>query len=222
MSKIFVGETPISSVFMGGKRYGMKVGHDRLLPTGYTQLKYIEATGTQYIDTGVYCTSALAVSLKMQYTDIDTTSQYFGAILNNTGTFKRYHTGLAWNSLFIIALQTNEEVVSIPKNGSVNTFYMSSTECKINDTVATGDWSTNLPESLTFWLFYRNMGGGGYTQNYCKAKLYSCDMFENGVLVRNFIPVKRNSDNKIGLYDTVSKTFFTDANGGNFVGGDPV
>ncbi len=221
MSNIYVGETPISAVFMGGKRYGMRVGYDRLLPTGYTQLEYIEATGTQYIDTGIYCTSSLAVSLKIQYTNIIITSQYTGAILDN-GTLKRYHMGLEYDNTFTVGIR-NTYAVTVAKNSNINTFYISSAECKINDTTATGDWSTGLPESLTFWLFYRNAAGrSSWTQQYCRAKLYSCDMLENGVLVRDFIPAKRDSDNKIGLYDTVSKTFFTDANGGNFVGGDPV
>ena len=222
MSKIYVGETPISAVFMGGKRYGVRVGFDRLLPTGYTQLEYIEATGTQYIDTGIYCTSDLAVSLKIQYVDIDTTSQYFGAILDDSGLLKRYHCGINDEIRLHIGIQLSFPV-SLPYNLDKNDLYISSTKCQINDTVATDNWSINLPESLTYWLFYRNaVGRDSWTQNYCKAKLYSCDMLEDGVPVRNFIPAKRDSDNKIGLYDTVSKTFFTDANGGNFTGGDPV
>ena len=42
---------------------------------------------------------------------------------------------------------------------------------------------------------------------------------DNGVLVRNFIPAKRLSDNVLGMYDTVSGQFFTNAGTGTFTAG---
>ena len=53
-------------------------------------------------------------------------------------------------------------------------------------------------------------------------RLYALKMWTDSVLMRDFIPAKRKSDGMIGLYDLVSGTFFTDANGGNFTGGDEV
>jgi len=37
------------------------------LPTGYRQLEYIECTGTQYIDTGVYVSSDLKWYIEIQW-----------------------------------------------------------------------------------------------------------------------------------------------------------
>lgn len=222
MSKIYVGETPISAVFMGGKRYDAIMKPDSKVPTDYRQVEYIESTGTQYIDTGIYCSNMLSVSLKMQFTS-SVNNQFNGAILDDGGMLKRYHVGIPYDSsVFSIELQ-NTQVVTASSNININEYYISSTKCQINNIIKTGNWSTNLPDTLTFWLFYRNGAGReSWTHKYCQAKLYSCQMWENNNLVRDFIPVTRVSDLIIGLYDTVSKTFFTDANGGNFIGGDPV
>ena len=44
---------------------------------------------------------------------------------------------------------------------------------------------------------------GGY------MKLYYLKMYTDGQLVRDFIPVKRNSDGVYGLLDNITKNFFT-------------
>ena len=43
------------------------------------------------------------------------------------------------------------------------------------------------------------------------GRIYGSYAKQNGVLKYNMIPVRRNSDSKCGMYDTVSKTFFGSA-----------
>ena len=43
-----------------------------------------------------------------------------------------------------------------------------------------------------------------------------------GVMIADYIPAKRNSDNVLGMYDTVSGTFFTNQGTGSFVTGPEV
>ena len=51
-----------------------------------------------------------------------------------------------------------------------------------------------------------------------KARTYSCQIYDNDVLVRDFVPVKRKVDNMIGLYDTVNNRFYTSPNKTKFIG----
>ena len=52
-------------------------------------------------------------------------------------------------------------------------------------------------------------------------KIYYQKIWNNDVLIRNFIPCYRKSDDKPGMYDTVNDTFYTNAGTGEFVvGGD--
>ena len=44
-------------------------------------------------------------------------------------------------------------------------------------------------------------------------------IYENDVLVRDFIPVKRKLDDEICMYDKVTKTFFTNGGSGTFKAG---
>lgn len=61
---------------------------------------------------------------------------------------------------------------------------------------------------------YACRGDFGYTLCSTKMKLYYCKIKKNGVLVRDFVPMRRNSDGMCGLFDMVTKTFFTSADGG--------
>ena len=52
-------------------------------------------------------------------------------------------------------------------------------------------------------------------------RLYYLKMYSDGDLVRDYVPCYRKSDSVIGLYDLVSKTFYTNQGSGTFTkGGD--
>jgi hypothetical protein len=51
------------------------------------------------------------------------------------------------------------------------------------------------------------------------GRLFKCNIYNGGQLVRNFIPAKRRSDNIVGLYDAVNKQFYTNAGSGSFTAG---
>lgn len=51
------------------------------------------------------------------------------------------------------------------------------------------------------------------------GKLHSVKIYDNGVLVRNMIPVSRVSDAAIGMYDLVNGKFYVNAGTGTFVAG---
>lgn len=67
------------------------------------------------------------------------------------------------------------------------------------------------------------LGGysGGVTQggSGVYGKIYKFALNINNILVRNMIPARRNSDNVLGMYDTVTNTFFTNSGSGTFIAG---
>ena len=50
-------------------------------------------------------------------------------------------------------------------------------------------------------------------------RLYYLKMWTDGVLVRDFVPVMRDSDNSIGLYDLVNDVFYENIGTGVFTTG---
>lgn len=54
------------------------------------------------------------------------------------------------------------------------------------------------------------------------AKYYLCQIWENDVLVRDFVPCYRKSDNEVGMYDVVGMRFYTNAGVGSLIAGPDV
>jgi hypothetical protein len=73
--------------------------------------------------------------------------------------------------------------------------------------------SKNVDEN-EYKLF--NISSDASAQYGCACKLYGLQMWHYGNLVRNLIPCYRKSDNVIGLFDTVSMTFYTNIGTGSF------
>ena len=182
----------------------------RILPEGYTQVDYIQSHGREYIDTGINADSNLRTIIDMTYDEPTGSNQNVGAInignnqlryhiLPQNGYFKIYvqNTTYAVNT---IAIDTNRHLydIDVPNR----TIKVDENEYNINNQ----DFNTQL----NFWLFGRNSDSTIYKS---KNTLYKCKMYVSGVLVRDFIPCYRNSDNEVGLYDLANDVFYT--NDGN-------
>lgn len=219
MSRLYIGGSPISSVYMGGKRYDVKMKPNSKLPTAYSQLEYIESTGTQYIDTGISGGTNAEYEIKFNpLTMFRKYETYFGGDRTPPVPKIIYERG----GVEMQARNGNHVAVkSVVVMNSISTIrYGADATAICNGVLFTSDgWTAGAGWGILPFCIARS---NEETALYATMRLYYLKMWTDSILVRDFIPAKRNSDSKIGLYDTVSKTFFTDANGRNFTGGDPV
>ena len=181
------------------------------LPSGYKRLEYIQSSGTQYIDTGIAPSRTLNVVTTFTVNDDG---------WNNYSIF-----GSAWSeSGFMVDALSGGKVVFYSKGygkqvsanvGSPNTIECSQSEFVVNGTsyqmTGTGAESTN--NIFIFWV-----GNQAYTDNRGRMKLYSFQMYDNGTIVRDFIPCKK-PDGTIGLWDDVNSVFYGNAGTGAFTAG---
>lgn len=185
----------------------------RPLPSGYTQIEYIQGTGTQYIDTGFYPNQDTGVTMDFEVTDTSATSWLFcGRTAANNGAYGVYaYTG---GSKFYFVYGANQT------NFSGNTAQRQictagQNQCTIDGTTVTITAQT-FTSSATLCLLARNTGGT--VAGYAKAKLYSCKIYDNGTLIHDYVPCL-NADGVAGLYDLVDGVFCTNAGTGSFGAG---
>ena len=181
------------------------------LPSEYTQLNHIESGGSQYIDTGFVPNQDTKVIMKVRPVSGSGSQQrYFGVrSAQNTDAFDvTRQLGARYNGENYQGVGDSNGV-SYEIVFDKNLFY-------VDDVLAhTFTYSAFSPNCNLFLCALNNNGSVlDVTKSY--VKVYSCQIFDSDTLVRNFVPAMRNSDEVIGLYDTVTQTFFTDANGGNF------
>ncbi len=190
----------------------------RNLPSDYTLLQYLESTGEQYIDTGLQLTAdTLDITVVSNVEFTDTTSDYstqsrmFYVSSPHSGVQVYTNNGRLFN-------QTNDLYILLNTRYNVKTKTTATTrDLVLNGTERPSTYKRSITDNSILYLFGNEEWSGNNAG--AKLKLYLFKVYKNDVLVRDFVPVIRNSDGKPGLYDFVSETFFTNSGSGEFIPG---
>lgn len=197
------------------------VGDKQLLPYGYTQLEYLESTGTQYIDTGYKMTSDVVEYGIRFYGTQPNGKSLFGT----EGGSPTLYSGIPYSIQNTVYIGRGTAGSPSLLTDAIND-YIIATSSSTNGTITTNGVALNFTYSGgiykdgNIYLFTNN--SIYIKQQATSIKCYSFYIKDNGVLVRNLIPAKRNSDNALGMYDTVSNTFLTNAGTGEFIAGNDI
>ena len=192
------------------------------LPDGYLELSYIESTGTQYIDTGFSATSTnIRVVCDWQYTKAPSDDSIFGSQAGGaysvvpyaySSTILAYYVGktgalnkstVAANARYLLDLTANAGTLTTTLNGST----------------ATATYTQPFESAYSIYVFANNSSGSAMQKT--NAKLYSMQIYDNGTLVRNYVPCI-NPFGDVGLFDVVSQQFYGNSGTGAFVAGNRV
>lgn len=174
----------------------VNTGVNTTISSGLVELEYIESTGTQYIETGISAKNITKAVIDFQYITVDSSreNQMMSVWVDASNHMQCGLTGTTFLT------------------GRGTTFSQTS-----NMTARTT--GTSVPIGNPDMLIPLFAQRASAVDRWSIAKLYSCKMYNNSTIVRDFIPAKRISDSKCGLWDKVNLKFYTDENGGNFKAG---
>ena len=187
------------------------------LPAGYTELEYIESTGTQYIDTGFK---------PNQDTKVICDGVWVSAPLTNIAMFgarkSSSEQGYYWSYMSTGKCRSGYNADYYYEYAITPT--MRHTVVKDKETTTVGDlthsWTyAEFQCEYNLTLFALNQANT--IQWYSSARVYSCQIYDNGTLVRDFVPCTNASDT-VGLYDMVNGVFYANAGTGVFTAGAEV
>ena len=189
------------------------------LPSGYTQLEYIEGTGTQYIDTGYFPCELTRVVTAITPTSGNTTNGVFGGRTdNNVSTFSLW----CLNGVFRTDFDTNSQHVTtdvrveagvrveVDKDGGTTKL-----GSKTFKQTGKGFRSAN-----SMYVFAVNPDKSGPRCFHGRIETFS--IYESGLLKHELIPARRDSDGVVGMYDTVAGAFLVNSGTGAFKAGPEV
>ena len=189
---------------------------------GFTKLDYIESTGSQYID----CNLQAPVNMKFEIDCMSTVNGYtdnplIGISNNNNSGYRVevYRNGNNKWSMFVHGQSSGTTATvanATPNNTRVTLVYEQSTGTQ-RTTVdgQTMTMSTDVSVRNYTYLFSYH----GNSRYYGKHRIYEAKIWTNGNLVRHYIPVMRNSDSAVGMFDIVNFAFYNNAGSGTFVYG---
>lgn len=193
-----------------------------LLPKEYQQVEYIESTGTQCLNTNVLpyvnADSSPVRSTKL-YIEFEFTTEKIQAIFgsqntSSSGLFK-LRTGSSGALWF--AISASDYMGNLLSGITKHSALIYARQSQIDGENVSTYYGTNFSGTFPIYLFALNNAGN--IENFANAKIYTCQIYNDDELIRDFIPCYRKSDSEIGLYDLVERKFYTNQGTGTFLKG---
>lgn len=186
------------------------------LPSGYTKLAYIQSSGAQYIDTGFKPNNNTRVVVDGQFVSTPSgNTALFGA---RTAANSKNYAMLFIPSNFR-SDYNNVYTQTWAVSATIRRVYDKNKETTTIDGVAKSYTNAAFQTDYNMALFAIN--AAGTVQWFASMKLYSCQIYDNGTLVRDFQPCI-DASGDVGLYDFVGKQFYGNAGTGAFTGSEVV
>ena len=181
------------------------------LPDGYTEVQYIQSSGTQYIDTGFKPNQNSRITLRLAHTDTAAASYLFSASEANP-FFGLCYVGGYYAEYGSMQKQFSADLSTVTTIDVSNSVFVVGSQ-----SFATAVADFTAPSNL----FLCCGNNGGSPNFHASLKLYSCQIYDNGALVCDFVPCI-NSSGAVGLYDLVGQKFYDNAGSGSFTAGPSV
>lgn len=188
------------------------------LPNEYQEIDYIQSSGTQYIDTGYIPDTYEEFDVDVTY--LTGNGCLFGAynttwtdgigMYHNSSTSSYDYRHYCDNVATSKAGSTNNRQKISFRDGSVT----------VNGTQVSSLETRTFSVDSSICILASNMGGT--KGNYLTARLHRFKIYKGLVLIHDYIPCYRKSDNVAGMYDVETNTFYTNAGTGTFVKGPNV
>lgn len=225
VKSIQIPEGNVKQITQNGVVIWGKTDEEDTFPKSYQIVEYIESTGTQWIDTGVVGSNTLTFDIKFLSKNTFGTGGYgtmFGGRKNSSTsqyTLSSFGTSSGggqfrwssstYNNLYMRA----NEIMHVSMDGSK--FYR-------NDGTSFNCTQPAAYSGFRIALFALNENNAVNPIQFGKVQLYSLKFYENGVLIRDFVPCYRKRDDEIGLYDLVEDVFYTNNGTGTFIKGNDI
>lgn len=191
----------------------------RVLPSGYTQIKFISANGKQHINTGYNPKSTTRVVLCATINSGDGSDRcLFGA--RNTINSSEFTLWIKGQSTTSITSKYGADSVTAEFTSGLlgrHVFDKNRDKLYIDSRLVIDNADSTFSTSYPLYLFENN-NAGYQSALQCDGYIHYCRIYEDDVLVRDLVPCK-NSSGVAGLYDLVNGVFYqssgTEAFGGS-------
>lgn len=183
-------------------------------PSEYTYLTYIQSSGTQYIDTGFKPNQDTRVVFNAYLQKRSTGATYFISLAEYEPQ-AYFQVRIISSAQYLTSDFGNdtENLAEIPLPGR---FVIDKNKniCTVGTETVSNTENEFQAQSNLLLLAGTTSAG---VRSVSPGTIYGCQIYDNGTLVRDFVPAK-NANDVIGLLDLVTQTFYTNAGSGSFTG----
>lgn len=193
------------------------------LPAEYQEVEYIKSTGTQWIDTGVIPNTNTLSRIKF-INEGRTGGVIYGYFLGKDKEDYRFFNfgGAPYLDFPSEATSTGYRIIG--NSGTLNGGVLHEIELgnayvknlATNTIMVSGDKQEFTGQATIRLNHHSN------SSNISSSTWYYVKIYDDDILIRNFVPCYRKSDNEIGLYELVQGEFYTNQGSGTFEKGENV
>ena len=187
---------------------------------------YVEATGSQYVDTGITGRYGTKAECKVAWLELNdrafldcgdwsNNTRFFMCHCSSTAgqMFVGYRTGTNVHKTYDLLFETKRVYtytvdVSAPDGDNNSTVTVT-----IDGTTADAIVKQSLDTGLNLYIFANNRNGS--VTGASKTRCYGLKIWQDGTLVRDFQPCVKGD--RAGLYDAVSETIFYSGSGTDLI-----
>ena len=175
---------------------------ERLLPAGYQQVEYVESDDRQYVDTGVIGRSGVSAHAKMMWIKKNANDAFLGS---RKGTIRCYL--LLYYNGWCLGYDSHYDSGGSPSTG---TLYETSSGLEagkqylsVNNgqNVISKAYANSMDTGLSMYIFALNENGSATTTYLGSTRCYELQIWEQGVLARDYVPCYSAADKAYGLWD---------------------
>ena len=190
-------------------------------------VRYVEATGSQFVDTGIVGRYGTKAECKVEWTAFSDSAflasrsgvwddpdpgnrdgrMYFCYCLDTAGSmYTAQGTGekVVWNGNWECRFESNRVYTYVSEFSALDAGGMSTNTITADGLGVWSKASAGIDTGYSLYLFAINQRGSAISK--AKARCYGLKIWQDGDLVRDFQPCMKGG--RAGLYDTVSKTVF--------------
>lgn len=190
------------------------------LPSGYTEVGYIESSGTQYIDTGVCPTNNTKVEVVFE--NVNNEKFVYGSRSSADDTIAAHAFFASSSSMCFPMFGTYISAVGVSMaDNRRHKAEISQAGAYLNGNLIRSYDTMDFTSTLNMFLCGLNQNGNMDSRTFV-GKIYSFRVWESGELIQSLVPCKRDSDGAVGMYDTVTGAFLGNGGTGVFVAGAAV
>ena len=194
------------------------------VPSDYLELEYIRSDGGQYINTGVDGSNGGTVDTMFMFKDL--VNGFICGAHSSTPPYKQsfliHESAQSGNTL--LSGECGDTAVTINcATDKLYHFVLKGIPGEYLQSEINGESLTSpiqVGEIANSNILLLNADNGGTVRIGAKANVYKWSFYDKyGKLIRDFHPARRLSDGAIGMYDTVTKSFFGNNGSGSFTAG---
>lgn len=192
------------------------------------EVEYLQSTGTQWIDTGVLIIDIYSnPTSKIRFMPLKKVSDLFQGIFGCANAANTTVGG--WfcyiNQNNFLSIAYGDEAKNPTSSASLSKGIFYEVEMRKNNLFIDGEYSGSCIQGTSFGgqrlaLFTRK--SNTTSSRAFVGRIFSCSIFNDGIIVRDYIPVRFTNENGVSegaMYDKVTKQLFRNQGTGSFIVG---